>query len=65
MDCRLTGDIKWPAWTPFEEALRDLAGAFPILSLRTNKADVVVGVDQLVAEELDAKDGNKWRVDGR
>lgn len=62
---RLTGDIKWPAWTSFAEALRSLAGSFPILSLRTNKADVVVGVDRAIAEELDAKSGNKWRVDGR
>lgn len=62
---RLTGDIKWPAWTTFNESLRALAGAFPILSLRTNKADVVVGVDRAVAEELDAKTGNKWRIDGR
>jgi hypothetical protein len=62
---RLTGDIKWPAWTPFAESLRALAEAFPILSLRTNKADVVVGVDRAVAEELDAKAGNKWRIDGR
>ncbi|KAF9446541.1 DUF89 domain-containing protein [Macrolepiota fuliginosa MF-IS2] len=61
---KLTGDLKWPAWTPFAEALRGLAGSFPILSLRTNKADVVVGVDRAVAEELDAKSGNKWRVDG-
>ncbi|KXN86683.1 hypothetical protein AN958_09767 [Leucoagaricus sp. SymC.cos] len=61
---KLTGDIKWPAWTPFAEALRDLAGSFPILSLRTNKADVVVGVDRAVSEELDAKSGNKWRIDG-
>lgn len=62
---RLTGDIKWPAYTPFSEALRDLAGAFPVLSLRTNKADVVVGVDRAVADVLDAKTGNKWRVNGR
>ncbi|EKM77045.1 hypothetical protein AGABI1DRAFT_108419 [Agaricus bisporus var. burnettii JB137-S8] len=62
---KLTGDIKWPPWTPFAESLRALAGSFPILSLRTNKADVVVGVDRAIAEELDAKMGNKWRVDGR
>ena len=41
-----------------------LAGSFPILSLRTNKADVVVGVDQAVADELDAR-GEKWRVNGK
>jgi len=41
-----------------------LAGSFPLLSLRTNKATVVVGVDKEVAEELD-KSGEKWRSDGR
>jgi len=33
--------------------------------LRTNKADVVVGVKRAMAEKLDADCGNKWRVDGR
>ncbi|KAJ2915869.1 hypothetical protein MD484_g4554, partial [Candolleomyces efflorescens] len=61
---KLTGDIKWPAWTPFQEALGPLAGEFPLLSLRTNKADVAVGVPKDVAEKLDAA-GEKWRVDGR
>ena len=41
-----------------------LAGDFPILSLRTNKADVVVGVPQEVADKLDAA-GEKWRVNGK
>ncbi|KAF4611422.1 hypothetical protein D9613_003784 [Agrocybe pediades] len=41
-----------------------LAGSFPLLSLRTNKADVVVGVEEEVAKRLDATD-EKWRVDGR
>lgn len=61
---RLTGDVQWPAWTPFSEALGPLAGSFPLLSLRTNKADVVVGVEREVAERLD-NSGSKWRVDGR
>ncbi|KAF8064163.1 DUF89 domain-containing protein [Lyophyllum atratum] len=61
---KLTGDVKWPAWTPFESAIGPLAGSFPLLSLRTNKADVVVGVDEEVAEKLD-KSGEQWRVDGR
>jgi hypothetical protein len=41
-----------------------LAGSFPLLSLRTNKADVVVGVNKELAEQLD-NSGEKWRVDGR
>jgi hypothetical protein len=32
--------------------------------LRTNKADVVVGVEREIAEKLDGS-GSKWRVDGR
>ncbi|RXW22785.1 hypothetical protein EST38_g3065 [Candolleomyces aberdarensis] len=61
---KLTGDIKWPSWTPFQEALGPLAGEFPLLSLRTNKADVAVGVPKDVIEKLDAA-GEKWRIDGR
>ena len=63
-DRRLTGDVRWPAYTPFEEAVGPLAGAFPILSLRTSKADVVVGVDQTRADELD-RSGEKWRYNGK
>ncbi|KAJ6542625.1 hypothetical protein B0H19DRAFT_1171131 [Mycena capillaripes] len=61
----LTGDVKWPAWTAFSTALGPLAGSFPLLSLRTNKADVVVGVEREVAERLDSEGPAKWRVDGR
>jgi hypothetical protein len=61
---KLTGDIRWPASTDFALALGPLAGSFPILSLRTNKADVVVGVEQDVADKLD-QSGEKWRVNGK
>lgn len=61
---KLTGDAAWPAWTSFESALGPLAGSFPLLSLRTNKADVVVGVDRNTVERLE-NSGEKWRVDGR
>jgi len=61
---KLTGDVQWPAWTAFSTALGPLAGSFTLLSLRTNKADVVVGVEREVAEKLDGS-GSKWRVDGR
>ncbi|KAG9311050.1 DUF89 domain-containing protein [Chiua virens] len=61
---KLTGDVKWPVSTSFSEALGPLAGSFPLLSLRTNKADVAVGIPQGVADELDDK-GEKWRVSGK
>ncbi|THG96798.1 hypothetical protein EW026_g5101 [Hermanssonia centrifuga] len=61
---KLTGDVRWPVSTPFETAVGPLNGSFPILSLRTNKADVAVGVPQEVADKLDAA-GEKWRVNGR
>jgi damage-control phosphatase, subfamily III len=46
------------------DLLGPLAHAFPLLSLRTNKADVAVGIPQSVADALDAR-GEKWRVNGR
>ncbi|GAW01631.1 duf89 domain-containing protein [Lentinula edodes] len=61
---KLTGDIQWPSWTPFEEALGPLAGSFPLLSLRTNKADVAVGLDKEVLAQTEEKD-EKWRVNGK
>lgn len=61
---KLTSDATWPADTPFEVALGDLNGRIPILSLRTCKADVVVGLKSGEAEALDAKDP-KWRVNGK
>ncbi|KAF8486937.1 DUF89 domain-containing protein [Russula ochroleuca] len=61
---KLTGDVRWPVDTPFETAVGPLAGAFPLLSLRTSKADVVVGIPRSVAEALDARD-EKWRTNGR
>ena len=41
-----------------------LRGAFPILSLRTNKADVAVGVQEEVANKLEAE-GIPWRTNGK
>ncbi|KAI0744716.1 hypothetical protein C8Q76DRAFT_789208 [Earliella scabrosa] len=61
---KLTGDVQWPPSTPFEEAIGPIAGSFPILSLRTNKADVIVAVDPDVAKKLD-ESGEKWRYNGK
>ncbi|KAH7882162.1 hypothetical protein F5I97DRAFT_1931883 [Phlebopus sp. FC_14] len=48
---KLTGDVKWPVTTSFATSIGPLAGSFPLLSLRTNKADVAVGVSQEVADK--------------
>ncbi|KAF9219362.1 DUF89 domain-containing protein [Gyrodon lividus] len=60
----LTGDVKWPVSTRFGTALGPLAGSFPLLSLRTNKADVAVGIPQEVSDKVEARD-EKWRVNGK
>ncbi|KAF8525585.1 DUF89 domain-containing protein [Hysterangium stoloniferum] len=61
---KLTADVEWPPSTPFPTALGPLAGTFPILSLRTLKADVAVGLTDEIAKTLDGKDP-KWRVNGK
>ncbi|KAK1231466.1 Hairy/enhancer-of-split with YRPW motif protein 2 [Marasmius sp. AFHP31] len=61
---KLTGDIQWPSTTPFKDAVGPLAGSFPLLSLRTNKADVAVGITQEALDEIEKKD-DKWRVNGK
>lgn len=43
---KLTGDRKWHLLTPFRTALRDFEPA-PLATLRTAKADVVVGIEDI------------------
>ncbi|KAI5962738.1 HRT2 [Candida theae] len=50
---KLTGDLQWPKTTSFATAIQQLAtSGLPILSLRTCKADVVVGLPEGVNEKL-------------
>ncbi|CAI5759277.1 unnamed protein product [Candida verbasci] len=50
---KLTGDLQWNKTTSFKTAIQDLATTnLPILSLRTCKADVVVGLPQGLNEKL-------------
>lgn len=50
---KLTGDLNWEKTTPFLTAIQDLAWSkLPVLSLRTCKADVVVGLPEGVNERL-------------
>ncbi|GAA5988957.1 hypothetical protein JCM11641_001254 [Rhodosporidiobolus odoratus] len=61
---KLVSDAWWPTTTPFEEALGPLRGHFPLLSLRTCKADTVCGLAEGVEERVQKED-EKWRVNGK
>lgn len=61
---KLVSDAWWPTTTPFDEALGPLRGHLNILSLRTNKADVCVGLSEGTEERVEKEDA-KWRVNGK
>ncbi|PWN52319.1 DUF89-domain-containing protein [Violaceomyces palustris] len=61
---KLTSDAVWPTTTPFLDAIGPLSGKFDLLSLRTCKADVCVGLPEGREAELDQVDP-KWRVNGK
>jgi hypothetical protein len=67
---KLTYDCAAPASTPFEEAIGPMAnsaGAPKVVSLRTIKSDVVVGLGlngDAVAKELDEKEPG-WKISGK
>lgn len=63
-DAALFRDAVLPTTMPFATALGSLAGEFNLLSLRTCKADVCVGLEQGVEERCEAEDKN-WRVGGK
>ena len=59
---KLVGDRSWPTTTTFSEALHGFCPA-PVCTLRTLKADVVVGLGDGKAKELQAIAEN-WMVSG-
>ncbi|XP_075212600.1 damage-control phosphatase ARMT1-like isoform X2 [Lycorma delicatula] len=59
---KLVGDVSWPTTCPFKNALRGFHPA-PLVSLRTLKADVVVGLRPGQAEETAAK-ASDWMLTG-
>ena len=59
---KLVGDLKWPTTTDFSRALRGFHPA-PVVSLRTLKCDLVVGLKEGRAEEIEAKD-KEWQLTG-
>ncbi|GAA5881656.1 hypothetical protein JCM16303_005530 [Sporobolomyces ruberrimus] len=64
---KLTYDCHAPPSTPFDVAIGPLAtesGAPPVLSLRTIKSDVVVGISAEKAQELDETEEG-WKISGK
>lgn len=58
---RLVGDLHWPATTPFADTVGYFPG--PVVTLRTLKSDVAVGLDASTVARLDeSKPG--WRTTG-
>ncbi|KAI7951089.1 hypothetical protein MJO29_009763 [Puccinia striiformis f. sp. tritici] len=61
---KLTGDAMWETETSMEEAIGPLNGLFNLLSLRTCKADVCVGLSpgkEAWVHEID----RDWRINGK
>ncbi|GJN93724.1 hypothetical protein Rhopal_006781-T1 [Rhodotorula paludigena] len=61
---KLVGDAWWPTTASFDEALGPLRGKIDLLSLRTCKADTVVGLPEGTEERVEKEDP-KWRVNGK
>ncbi|GAA5847063.1 hypothetical protein JCM3766R1_000602 [Sporobolomyces carnicolor] len=61
---KLVSDAWWNPASDFQDALGPLKGEINLLSLRTCKADTVVGLPEGKAEELDKVD-KEWRVNGK
>jgi len=59
---KLVGDRAWPHETPFSQALHGFCPA-PLCTLRTLKADLVVGLVEGVSQEL-SKQADNWMVSG-
>ena len=57
-------DAQWDFSTPFEDVLGPVKGTLNLLVLRTNKADVIVGVPKDRLATLDKEDP-EWRVNGK
>jgi hypothetical protein len=60
---RLFGDRHWQPTTPIEKA----AGYFPtsVLSFRTLKAEIAVGLSEEMLEYLNTEAEEDWRINGK
>lgn len=60
---KLLGDLKWPSTTSFQSCLRGFHPA-PLCILRTSKCDVLVGLKDGKAEEIQNIDKD-WMINGK
>jgi len=60
---RLFGDRHWPPTTPIAEA----AGYFPtnVMSLRTLKAEIILGISEKTLQKLKAEGDPEWLINGK
>lgn len=62
---KLVGDLKWNFQTTFKDSLRQFQPPTALASLRTIKADVVVGIDdQNILEQINSKYPSNWMETG-
>ncbi|EGG05411.1 uncharacterized protein MELLADRAFT_107697 [Melampsora larici-populina 98AG31] len=61
---KLTGDANWETTVRFEDSIGPLESLINLLSLRTCKADVVVGLRNGLQKEMDETDP-EWRINGK
>lgn len=63
---KLVRDANWPHTLPFKDAIGPLRGGMKILALRTNKADVCVGLSKETLERVENEaPGKAWVRNGR
>jgi damage-control phosphatase, subfamily III len=63
---KLIYDCRWPATTPFRDAIGQKMGdAIPLISLRTNKSDPCVGLEEGKEETLLQTGFKDWRWSGK
>ncbi|CAK9301321.1 unnamed protein product [Gordionus sp. m RMFG-2023] len=60
---KLVGDLQWIPHTSFREALRRFTPA-PLLTMRTNKSDLIVGISPQIEEIAEKTYPQNWMISG-
>lgn len=61
---KLVGDLQWNFTTPFRDSLRKFQPNTALCSLRTVKADVVVGIDSQTVQRIHSDFPEHWMENG-